>query len=456
MLTAKKRGKDLLDDLFAPPLYKYHTLERTTLGEQVIETTERENTKMILATKSRFRAVIHITHAKACEQILGYNVFTSDGPFWKHSRAMFRPQFSRELINDLESVENALQLFFQALGEFDHEKWTGYVDVVPPVYRLILDTSTELLFGESGNAQQANLDMQAGKVKDTSIGLPGGDEYNAAFQLCSYWLLLRVRMGNLAGLFEKSEHYRALNIVRQVPDSYIAKAIKGEKRQSKQAKFGLLSSLVEHTRDQTELRDQCMRNSLCWQRHHLGFDTMDVVLPDSEPISIAESAGCRFLQHVINESLRLFQPVALNSRDAVKDTILPVGGGDGTKPIAVRKGQTVRWNIYAMHRRKDIWGEDALEFRPERWEDPRKTRFLGSGWAFNPFPGGPRLCLGQQYALTEAAYCIVRLLQKYDQIELDPNSAAAKDGLRTQKSLGAAQAPTELRLRFHEANGPCA
>lgn len=32
MLTAKKRGKDLLDDVFAPPLYKYHTLERTTLG----------------------------------------------------------------------------------------------------------------------------------------------------------------------------------------------------------------------------------------------------------------------------------------------------------------------------------------------------------------------------------------------------------------------------------------
>lgn len=63
----------------------------------------------------------------------------------RQSRAMFRPQFSRELINDLESVENALQLFYQTLGEVDQGRWTGYVDVVPSVYRMILDTSTEFL-----------------------------------------------------------------------------------------------------------------------------------------------------------------------------------------------------------------------------------------------------------------------------------------------------------------------
>lgn len=318
--------------------------------------------------------------------------------------------------------------------------------------------------------------MQAGKMKDVSDGLPGGDEYNAAFQLCSYWLLLRVRMGGLAGLFEKPEHYRALEIVRQVPDAYIEKATKGEKRPANQAKFDLLSIPVEQTRDQTELRDQCMgilfagRDTtsalilwtlFCLTQNQSALQNLRSAIQksfsqaDGKVLDFANLKECRYLQHVINETLRLFQPVALNSREAVKDTILPVGGGDGTKPIAVRKGQTVRWNIYAMHRRKDIWDEDALEFRPERWEDPRKTRFLGSGWAFNPFSGGPRICLGQRYALTEAAYCIVRLLQKYDQIELDPNSAAAKDGLRIEKTLGAAQAPTELRLRFHQANDQC-
>jgi cytochrome P450 len=64
-----------------------------------------------------------------------------------------------------------------------------------------------------------------------------------------------------------------------------------------------------------------------------------------------------------------------------------------------------------MHRRKDLWGEDADEFNPARWEG-RKT-----GWEFLPFNGGPRVCLGQQFALTEAGYVITRLLQKFDRCE---------------------------------------
>jgi len=43
-----------------------------------------------------------------------------------------------------------------------------------------------------------------------------------------------------------------------------------------------------------------------------------------------------------------------------------------------------------MHRRKDIWGEDALDFNPDRWEGRK------SGWEFLPFNGGPRICLGRK------------------------------------------------------------
>jgi len=71
---------------------------------------------------------------------------------------------------------------------------------------------------------------------------------------------------------------------------------------------------------------------------------------------------------------------------------LPVGGGeDGTKPVAIRKGQVVAFGVYGMHRRKDIWGEDADEFRPERWERRKMD------WAYLPFSGGPRICLGREY-----------------------------------------------------------
>ena len=64
-----------------------------------------------------------------------------------------------------------------------------------------------------------------------------------------------------------------------------------------------------------------------------------------------------------------------------------------------------------MHRRKDIFGADANDFRPERWVR------LRPGWAFLPFNGGPRTCLGQQLALAETAFTTVRLLQTFHSIE---------------------------------------
>lgn len=64
-----------------------------------------------------------------------------------------------------------------------------------------------------------------------------------------------------------------------------------------------------------------------------------------------------------------------------------------------------------MHHRTDLWGPDAEEFRPERWEKRRP------GWDYLPFNGGPRICIGQQFALTEIAYVVARIMQRVDDID---------------------------------------
>ena len=94
--------------------------------------------------------------------------------------------------------------------------------------------------------------------------------------------------------------------------------------------------------------------------------------------------------------LRLYPSVPVNSREAVRLTVLPRGGGpDGKSPVLVRPGEGVGYCVYAMHRRKDIYGADANEFRPERWEN---DALKDIGWAYLPFNGGPRLCLGRECA----------------------------------------------------------
>ena len=117
-------------------------------------------------------------------------------------------------------------------------------------------------------------------------------------------------------------------------------------------------------------------------------------------------------QLTLIKALRLYPAIPVNARFANKNTTIPVGGGpDGKSPVFIPKGGAVVYSTIAMHRDKRLYGEDAEEYRPERWET------LRVGWGYLPFNGGPRICVGQQFALTEAGYTIVRLLQHFEKIE---------------------------------------
>jgi len=73
------------------------------------------------------------------------------------------------------------------------------------------------------------------------------------------------------------------------------------------------------------------------------------------------------------------------------------------------------------HKRPDLWGPDAEVFRPERWLDPKLVdKVASTPFMYSPFYGGPRVCLGKEFALNEAAYFIVRLLQRFRSFTLAP------------------------------------
>lgn len=121
----------------------------------------------------------------------------------------------------------------------------------------------------------------------------------------------------------------------------------------------------------------------------------------------------KYLKALINEIQRMYPIVPSNSRQALNDAVLPRGGGpDGQSPIAVPKGAYVVYLSWSMHRRSDIFGENAHIFDPTRWLDERhSSNPLRPGWAYIPFSGGPRVCIGQNFALTECMFVVVRLLQ---------------------------------------------
>ncbi|KAL4133394.1 hypothetical protein PRIC2_003712 [Phytophthora ramorum] len=114
-----------------------------------------------------------------------------------------------------------------------------------------------------------------------------------------------------------------------------------------------------------------------------------------------------YLEAVMKETLRLYPPVPMSPKYAVRDTVL----SDGT---FVAAGSMVCLPMYAMGRMPHVWGPDAAEFNPERWIDPATKKIVSvSAFKFVAFNAGPRMCLGTTLAGLELKLVAASLLSRF-------------------------------------------
>jgi len=266
-------------------------------------------------------------------------------------------------------------------------------------------------------------------------------------------------MGKLVMFYRDKEFDVACKIVHEFVDNIINRALekgnpldveKSIDGAGKQKRYVFLTEMLKVTRDPKQLRDELLNILLAgrdttasllshtfhilarrpdiWQKLKAEIDKLNGHRPDYDTLR-----NLKYLKYLLNESLRLYPVVPTNGRFALKDTVLPRGGGsNGESPLFVPKGTIVAYSTYVMHRRKDIYGPDADEFRPERWSPEEGLR---PSWAYLPFNGGPRICVGQQFALTEAGYTIVRMVQQFAGIE-NRDPTAWVEGLALTLSCG--------------------
>lgn len=360
--------------------------------------------------------------------LLGKCIFTTDGPFWEHSRAMFKPQFARDQINNLQETEVAVQELFRAISLLGTEGAGGRsveVDLLPLFYRFTVDTATKFLFGESVETQMSAATGGTGKMTSAAVSLATefGSELNFADALseAQLWITQRIRLQGLHWLIPSKRGRMSNAFVRKYAAHYVQLALqsasetKTSTESSSSGAYSLLETLIESTRDPDELRDQILglllagrdttASLLSWTalllaRHPDEFSKLRAIVlqhfgpytADASNITFETLKSCRYLQFTLREALRLYDPSPANVRFAARDTTLPRGGGpDGKDPVFVPKGKTVSFVLHLLHRRKDLWGADADQFRPDRWEK-RKI-----DWSFVPFSGGPRICLGRKF-----------------------------------------------------------
>ncbi|EAW08546.1 cytochrome P450 [Aspergillus clavatus NRRL 1] len=400
-----------------------NTIATRRFATRMIFTREPQNVKTVLSL--RFRDYGLGRRINTFGPLLGHGIFTTDGDHWAQSRAMIRPNFVREQVADLHVFESLL-VDFLALIPAD----AATVDLQDLFFSYTIDSATEFLFGHS--VQSLKKRRAGGRDAGSE------DDFAAAFNCAQQAIVNGNRLGPLRFLFPDRRAEAARRVCHALVEQFVDKALavratpdeeKAQPPAAEKKRYVFLDGLAQQTGDRRRIRDELMNVLLAgrdttasllsnlffmlakhprvWARLRAEIATLD-----GRPPTYEQLRALTYVKYCLNESLRIHPVVPGNARFANTDTVLPLGGGpDGQAPVFVAKGTVVVYSPFAMHRREEFYGPDAEEFRPERWAD------LRPGWEYLPFNGGPRICVGQQYALTEAGYVTVRLAQRFSVLE---------------------------------------
>ncbi|KAL8670018.1 MAG: hypothetical protein Q9168_005419 [Polycauliona sp. 1 TL-2023] len=390
----------LLPDLRSRFRLMGNTYSATVAGNRNIFTIEPRNIKAIFADR--------------------FNDFDTG---WQRRRAFAPSIGNKQLFTDYSFYERDIDLLLQQVPSD-----ASTIDLAPLFYTHALNLASRLLFDESLAALNPEFGISS-------------DRFIEAFQNVNNGNQRRIVMGRLLPLIPRDRLYEdSCRVVHEYGDIFVKRALAYRQSwrlnkstelkgvEETRERYVFLQEIAKEIDDPLELRNHLLGMLLVgsettaslltgclsllstrpqlWARLHR--EATDIGVPNSESIRQFES-----LSHVINEVMRLYPILPLFGRMANKDTVLPVGGGpQGNSPVFVPKGALAMINTYSLHRRPDIFGNDADGFKPERWASLK----LPDHWRYLPFGGGPRICIGQQYALTEVSYTLIRFLQAFPTI----------------------------------------
>ncbi len=357
----------------------------------------------------------------ALARITGRGLLTNNGEDWLQKRRIAQPAFGRKALLGMipvvaQAAEAMMSRWEKSLSTHDR------LDVDREMMQCALDVVARTLFG-------ADLSQRAFRLT------------GAVMDALDYLIFQTRTLMMVPGWWPNREN-RQYRTAMQTIESVVNQLIDQRTRAETGDDFmGLLLAAKDDAGNpalsRREIRDEVVTlliaghetvaSSLTWSWYLLAQhpelrqkvqQEAEVVIgrdvPDSEKLD-----QLVYTQQVYEEALRLYPPAWLITRRAL--------GADQVGGVTVPAGTLMIISPYVMHRRPDIWPEPEV-FNPARFDpsqSPKRHRF-----AFIPFGGGPRLCIGNRFAMIEAKL-ILALVSRRFSLDLPPGQDVTVEALVT-------------------------
>jgi cytochrome P450 len=351
-------------------------------------------------------------------RFFGNGLLTSNGEFWKRQRKLMQPAFHHRRIESYAETMTDKTLTML-------ESWPdgAVIDVDQQMMQATLLIVVKTLF-----------DTDAGTdIKRVSHAMDVIQEYVGSPHLLPAWIPTPLEL-------------RARRALRDL-DDVVYRLIRTRRAEASQG--DLLSMLLE-ARDEDgngmtdrQLRDELVTlylaghettaNTLNWTwvllAQHPEIEAklhaeIDTVLQGRAP-TLADLKSLPYTEMVIKESMRLYPPAFSFGRAALED--VEVGG------YTIPQGATVGIMSFITHRDPRWWGADADQFRPERFSPEREGDI--PKYAYLPFGGGPRICIGNMFAMMEAQLMLATIAGRFT-LRLTPGQVVQPDARLTLRPKG--------------------
>ncbi|EIN07525.1 cytochrome P450 [Punctularia strigosozonata HHB-11173 SS5] len=375
-------------------------------------------------------------------RVVGEGLLLAEGDAHRRQRRVMNPGFGPAQVRGLTSIfiDKATQLRDAWLSELQGTGGTGPVrlDALSWLSRATLD-----MIGLAGfDYHFESLEDEGGKPNELHEAMATMLSASSGARL---WMLLQARIPLLRWVATKRDRQTiyAQSTMKRIGYGLIAErkaALRAEKHGAHVEKADvqgrdLLSLLIKANMAVDIPDDQQIPTFLVAGHETTSTGTTWALFALTQDKNVQRKL--REELFTMPTTLRVHPPVGSTTRVAMKDDLIPVSGpyadkhGKVYQEIRVKKGDHVQISIVAVNRASHIWGDDAHEFKPERWLEPGS---MPNAPSHNPgvwgnmlsFLGGPRACIGYRFSLVEMKALLFVLVRAFEFKLAIPSSEISK------------------------------